>query len=499
MAERRSNDRIRAALQNARALREASRRGGGGSPTSNEAGAILILALVLLLVGVLVIGGLAYAETNNLDNTAKFKSVRNLQYAATASTNLAIQNIRYAPLLAPGQTLNASPPSYCWGSGPTSQMASIDGVGAMASWCSTAWTPTSASTRVVTISTCLASASASACAAAPLLQAVATFDDYPPGISPPTQAACFVYCGTTMAITSWVWSATVPTVTSLSATSGSIIGGTPLTITGTGFSAGSTVKFIEEAGGAPTPDNVVAPAANVNVTSSTTITATSPAIMAGSTYFVVVTTTTGTSAYASNLIFTYSATVPTVASLSPSTSGVAGGVAVTIKGTGFMIGSTVTFAPTSCSTSACQISSISLVVTSPTTITAVAPAVTAAGTSYVRVTTPAGTSATGAASAFTYFLLVPTVSTVSPSSGSISHITTITITGTGFVNGATVLLSPVSGGGGNVTPSNVTVTSPTTITAQLPTVSSGVTYFVNVTVSGQGTSSSFAQYQYTTP
>lgn len=73
-----------------------------------------------------------------------------------------------------------------------------------------------------------------------------------------------------------------PTVTSASPNSGPVGGGTSVTITGTNFSAGATVKFD------------TAFATNVNVVSSTSITATTPAHAAGPVN-VVVTNTNGQS------------------------------------------------------------------------------------------------------------------------------------------------------------------------------------------------------------
>ena len=129
----------------------------------------------------------------------KFTSARTLQYAANGATQVAVQNIRYTPLLA-----TTSPgPGSCWVGGAPIQ---IDGY-SMDVWCSTVYTPTSASrTRVVTFDTCLDGGTAAQCTANPLLEAVVTFDDYPTGSSPPNTAACVVYCGTSMTVNSWVWS-----------------------------------------------------------------------------------------------------------------------------------------------------------------------------------------------------------------------------------------------------------------------------------------------------
>src|SRR5262249_53034013 len=66
-----------------------------------------------------------------------------------------------------------------------------------------------------------------------------------------------------------------PTITSLSPTTGPIAGGTSITINGTNFRSGATVKF-----GANTATNIV-------VSSSTKITCKSPAGTAGATNVVV--------------------------------------------------------------------------------------------------------------------------------------------------------------------------------------------------------------------
>jgi hypothetical protein len=124
-----------------------ARRGAG----RDESGAILILALIFLVVVGGVVGSLASWATNDLKNTTQFTSARTEQYAVSSAAQTAVQNIRYTPLLSTDQTPSASP-SYCWGAGPTSELT-LDNE-TVAVWCSTVWTPTSASTRVVTFSAC---------------------------------------------------------------------------------------------------------------------------------------------------------------------------------------------------------------------------------------------------------------------------------------------------------------------------------------------------------
>jgi hypothetical protein len=443
----------------------------------DEAGAVLILALVFLIVVGGVVGTLANWTMNDLSNTSHFASASSLQYAADNATNVAIQDIRYTPLLSTAQTLNASPPSYCWGSAANPpQLPTIDGEN-MAVWCSTQWNPPSAQTRVVTFSTCLSSVSAAACAATPLLQAVVTFDDYPSGVSAPVSGQCVVYCGTGMTVDSWAWQPTVPVVTSLSTSSGTISGNTSLTITGTGFASGATtVNFLEETGGTPTSDNVVLTATPSTVT-STSVTVSTPAVIEGTTYFVTVTTPGGTSAQGP--VFTYQSVAPTITGISQNTGATTGGTSVTIAGAGFVSGTTVNFVQQG--NSQVSLPATYVKVNGSTSITAVSPAITTGIGYFVTVTTPGGT-VTGPL--FTYSLVYPTVWSVSPTSGSHSGTTPVTITGTGFINGAIVDLVADSNGtpGLVVATSSAVVVSASTITTVEPAEATGTSYFVQVSI-----------------
>lgn len=361
----------------------------------DEAGAVLILALIFLTVISTLVLTLAGWTTNDLSNSITFSANRSLDASATSAMDLAIQNIRYTPLLytsSADQTLNASPPSVCWGTGSTSELTS-DG-NTFAVWCSTTWTPSSANTRVVTLSACPTNRTTSpvVCALDPLLQATVTFDDYPAGVSAPNSAECVVYCGTAMTENNWDWSPTVPTVTSLpGATTGPIYGGTGITIDGTGFVQNeTTVNFVET----NLTNNVIFPATSVSVNSAdNVITAFSPAITTGSTFYVTVTTPGGTSAYdASGDTFTYTSVVPSITSFTPNAGTVIHGTSMTITGRGFFDGATVTFTPVGGGT-ASQATAVNVV--SGTTITDISPPVETSGNYYVTVTTTYGTSAVG--------------------------------------------------------------------------------------------------------
>jgi hypothetical protein len=204
--------------RHSRGRRIAACEESGGPPRHShggrdEAGSALILALIFLIVVGGLVGSLATWATNDLNNTAKFTSARTLQYAVSSAANTAIQNIRYAPLFSTQLLTSASSPSYCWGSGPLSEV-SVDNQ-LVSVWCSTTFALATSATRTVTVQACPVTAAVAndspsaleaACVASPMLQAVAVFDDYPPGFSAPNNGQCAVYCGTGISITSWVWS-----------------------------------------------------------------------------------------------------------------------------------------------------------------------------------------------------------------------------------------------------------------------------------------------------
>ena len=244
-----------------------------------------------------------------------------------------------------------------------------------------------------------------------------------------------------------------PTVTGISPSSGTTLGGTSLTITGTNFVSGATVTV----GGTA--------ATGISVVSTTSITATTPAGTAGA-QNVVVTNPDGQSGSLSGG-FTYvtpapsggggvSLPGPTVVSISPSSGTTAGGINVTITGANFMGGATVTIGGTAAT---------GINVVSTTSITATTPVGTA-GAQNVVVTNPDGQSST-LSGGFTYLAPAPTVTSISPNSGPIAGGTNVTIAGTNFVSGATVTI-------GGTAATGINVASSTAITATTPAGTAGV-------------------------
>ena len=242
-----------------------------------------------------------------------------------------------------------------------------------------------------------------------------------------------------------------PTVTSVSPNSGSTSGGTSVTISGTNFAAGATVTFGSAA------------ATSVTVVNSTTITATTPAGSAGA----VTVTVTNVGSLSGSLAngFTY-IVKPTVTSVSPNSGVAAGGTSVTITGTNFASGATVTFGSTAAT---------NVTVVSSTTITATTPAGTAGA---VTVTVTVNGQSGSLANGFTY-IGKPAVTSLSPNNGPTAGGTAVTITGTNFAAGATVTF-------GSAAATGVVIVNSTTITATTPAGSAGA---VTVTVTNIGSQS----------
>lgn len=169
----------------------------------------------------------------------------------------------------------------------------------------------------------------------------------------------------------------VPRVTGLSLTIGPASGGSSVTITGTGFTGATAVSF----GGAPAP---------FSVTSSTSISATTPATSAGT---VGVTVTNGgqTNIPDANDQFTFVA-APTVTGVNPNSGPIAGGTTVVITGTGFTNAMSVSFGG----------NLAAFTVNGDNSITATSPGIDGPDVQDVQVTTAGGQSTRVPADQFSY-------------------------------------------------------------------------------------------------
>jgi hypothetical protein len=504
----------------------------------DEAGAVLILALLFLVVVGLLVGGLTSWTANDLGNTLTFQQARSSQYALSSATQVAIQSIRYTPLLASGQTVNASPPSYCWGtaagSDPTYGGSELTTQGDPVNvYCSTVWNPTSATTRIVTVSACLQLALqdvvpapttpagfAAACAATPGLQTIVTFDDYSSANPVISQGQCVSTCGNGMTINSSISHTNAPTVTGLSSTNGPAVpvatgGQNILTVSGTGFVSGATtVSFV----GTSASLNLILAGTGVSVASPTSLSVTIPAATTVVPYYVIVTTANGSSPPGPASTYTYNPVLPTVSGIATSSGGSSGsssgGTSLVITGTGFLSNlsgdsTVVDFIDTANASNVLQACAQPgstatpnctsyLTVNSSTQITATTPADPYTDlTFYVTVTTAPGGSSGSTGPVFTYQPFDPVVASVSPNTGSGPQ--SVTITGIGFVTGATTVTLVPTTGTGTLTATAVSVTNSTNLTATVPAGGHNNTvYNVEVTTPGgnSGTGGPANQYTY---
>lgn len=170
-----------------------------------------------------------------------------------------------------------------------------------------------------------------------------------------------------------------PAITGLNTSTGSSAGGTSLTLTGTGFQAGMSVTV---GGVGCTVAGSITP---------TTVTCTTGAHAAASVDVVVV--NPDLAVFTSSAAFTYTNPVPTITSITPATSALSGGGQVTITGTGYAAGTSVSIGSGNCT---------NVIETADgNSLTCDIPATGAPGTVGVTVTAP-GAAAVTDNNAFTY-------------------------------------------------------------------------------------------------
>ncbi len=264
------------------------------------------------------------------------------------------------------------------------------------------------------------------------------------GISPISESDQFTY--------------NTPTVTSISPNHGE--SGTSVTVTGTNFVLGTTVKFGTVSG------------ASVVVISSTQLSVTAPAGLG--TVNVTVNNGNGTSPTSLSDLFAYAA--PTVTSVTPNHGGPSGGTIVTITGTNFLPGVIVDFG---------SVPGTSVVVDSPTKLTVVSPP--GSGTVNVTVVNGIGRSASSVNDLFAFG--PPAVTALTPSVGPSAGGTTVVITGTGFLPGATVSF-------GTTPATSVTFNSGASLTVLSPAGRFGTVDVTVTTAAGTSVTSSADVYTY---
>ncbi|MEV5957562.1 IPT/TIG domain-containing protein [Streptomyces sp. NPDC051987] len=226
-----------------------------------------------------------------------------------------------------------------------------------------------------------------------------------------------------------------PTLSTVNPSQGPTTGGTTVTLTGSGLTGATAVRFGST------------PAASYTVNSSTQITAVSPAGAAGA-VAVTVTSPTGTS---NAVTFTYvAAAVPVITGVAPTSGPTSGGTSVTITGTGFTGATAVNFGATPAA---------SFTVISAGQITAVTPPGSPGGAA-VTVTTPGGTSS-ASANAYFFYAAPPVLNAASPAQGPTAGGTLVTLTGSSLLNAGAVLF-------GSTNATSFTVVSSTQITVTAP-------------------------------
>ena len=224
-----------------------------------------------------------------------------------------------------------------------------------------------------------------------------------------------------------------PLINSIDPAHGPSTGGSVVTIRGTGFAAGASVKF----GNVPAFSSIV---------SATEITATAPP---GAGIVQVSVTLNGTTSSPGPAgLFSYDG--PAVTSINPIAGPLAGGTPIVIRGNNFTTASVV------------HIGGIEVPATfvDPTTLTTTTPPVPSPSAAHVRVTTGSGQSPESSADVFTY-TNGPIVDSINPDNGPTTGAAIVVITGKNFA-------APLSITFGGIAATSFNINSATQITVLSP-------------------------------
>ena len=277
----------------------------------------------------------------------------------------------------------------------------------------------------------------------------------PPGAS--VDVVVFNAIGTSFLVNAYTY-AGLPTVTGVNPPSGTSLGGLNVTVNGSGF-----FDFL------PGPNLVTfdgVPATNVVVVDDSTLTCDTPPGIPGTAVNVVVTNVNGTGTLPLGYL---NHMVPTLTSVVDPSGTSLGGTSITLTGSGFQAESpgvnTVTFG---------AVPAVNVVVVSDTVLTCETPPGLPATLVDVEVSNLNGTAT---ATAGFFYHAVPTLTDVSPPSGSYQGGTVITLTGSGFLDFAPGLNTVLVGG---IPATNVVVVDDLTLLAETPPGSFGTTVDVEV-------------------
>ena len=243
-----------------------------------------------------------------------------------------------------------------------------------------------------------------------------------------------------------------PTITSLTPSTGTVSGATPVVITGSYFTGATAVNF-----GSTRATSFV-------VNSANQITAISPALPVG---LVTVTVVTPLGTVTSPQSFNY--VQPAISSLLPVRGPLSGGNTVVISGSNINGATGVLFN---------GVAAQSFVVASVNQINAVVPARATAGLVTVEVVLPSGRLSTS----YTY-VATPVIGAISATAGSANGGASVVITGTNFTGTTGVIF-------GGIDARSFVVNSDTQITAITPTRAAGVAVVQVITPGGTANSAS---------
>ena len=264
-----------------------------------------------------------------------------------------------------------------------------------------------------------------------------------------------------------------PTITSFTPTSGSANGGTNVAIAGTNFQNDAIVRF-----GA-------LDAVTVNVFSSTSLVALTPASPEGSVPITVSNPGGGTAT--SQTPFTFLGPNAAITSITPSSGTTAGGTAVTIAGNSFREGARVTIGGRALTDVRVESG------TRITGTTAAGPADFAGERAFdVVVQNPIGPAAT-LTGGFRYVVPALTISSLSPDTATTPGGATVTIRGAGFTTADAPTVQF-----GDRAATNVSVVDATTLTATLPPAAQAGKVALTLR-NGQGTASVSEAFTYLVP
>ena len=269
-----------------------------------------------------------------------------------------------------------------------------------------------------------------------------------------------------------------PTITSLSNSTGVQGTTTTLTLVGANFVTGGTTVAVSGTG-------VTASSVSVASENMLTVTLTIASTAELGARSLTVTTSAGTSGAQT---FTINPPVPALTGVTPAIVVRGATTTVTLTGGNFISASSTTVA-----VSGADITVQNTKVVSATSITAdlVVGSSAALGGRTISVTTTGGTSGT---QGFTINPPAPTIASLSASAGVTGTSFTQTITGSNFVAGTSVAVS-----GSGVSVSNVTVASPTSITATFTVATDAAVGSRAVTVTTSGGSSGAAAFTVNPP